>query len=66
MSALPSLPCDGRLTLRPSNSFCMNLISLQPGESIYVGADGVHAWLDGREYLMTISESAGQLTRFFH
>lgn len=44
----------------------MNLISLQPGESIYVGADGVHAWLDGREYLMTISESAGQLTRFFH
>jgi mannose-6-phosphate isomerase class I len=27
----------------------MNLIELQPGEGIYVGADGVHAWLDGRE-----------------
>lgn len=28
----------------------MNLIELQPGEGIYVGADGVHAWLDGREF----------------
>jgi mannose-6-phosphate isomerase len=27
----------------------MNLIELQPGEGIYVGADGVHAWLDGRK-----------------
>lgn len=27
----------------------MNLIELRPGEGIYVGADGVHAWLDGRK-----------------
>jgi len=30
-------------------AFMMNLIELKPGEAIYVGADGVHAWLDGRE-----------------
>jgi len=39
-------------------AFMMNLIELKPGEAIYVGADGVHAWLDGREsveYRKTIS-----------
>ncbi|KAG7529927.1 hypothetical protein FFLO_05332 [Filobasidium floriforme] len=29
-------------------AFMMNLIELRPGEGIYVGADGVHAWLDGQ------------------
>jgi len=28
--------------------FFMNLIKLEPGEAIYVGADGCHAWLDGQ------------------
>lgn len=27
----------------------MNLIELQPGEAMYVPADGCHAWLDGSE-----------------
>ena len=43
-------------------AFMMNLIELKPGEAIYVGADGVHAWLDGRELVECRCMKFGSLT----
>lgn len=28
----------------------MNLVELKKGEGMYVGADGLHAWLSGRTF----------------